>query len=191
MSFLVKYDFTFFYFSQSSETCIFCSSWDIFKFSKVIESLIHALFANFCEQFSSNKIFLPKTRCDWVYFGNFSLFLCVCNTESSPHPYLPHPPTATVKLAFFGLELKSFSYWTSTQTGNYRIDKWLLSKYGRVQSAPMTSSEASLISMMSSVYRGPIRPLAVGWAASQGQWGKGLSTLKGRNNVQTGQLVLR
>ncbi len=31
---------------------------------------------------------------------------------------------------------------------------------------------------MSSVYRGPIRPLAVGWAASQGPgqpWGKGLT----------------
>ncbi len=46
------------------------------------------------------------------------LFSCVCATQKAP----PHPPTATVKLASdwlgVGLELRSFFYWTSTQTGN-------------------------------------------------------------------------
>ncbi len=53
------------------------------------------------------------------------IFSCVCATQKAPpHPYLPQPPppTATVKLASdwlgVGLELRSFCYWTSTQTGN-------------------------------------------------------------------------
>jgi hypothetical protein len=85
----------------------------------------------------------------------------VCATQKAPTSYPLTPPTATVKLAsdwlFVGLELRSFYYWTSTKIGNKMIDQWLLSKYGRVQSA-----ESSLISITSSVYRGPIRPLAVG-----------------------------
>ncbi len=113
-----------------------------------------------------------------VLWRFFSFPVCVQHRKLPPPLPSPSPTTANVKLASdwlgVGLELRSFCYWTPTQTGNLRIDKWLLSKYGRVQSAPLTSSEASLISIMSSVYRGPIRPLAVGWAASQGPWGKGL-----------------
>jgi hypothetical protein len=47
-----------------------------------------------------------------------------------------------------------------------------------VQSAPLMSAEWSLISR-SSVYQYPIR-LAVGWASSQGLWGRGLNFLKAK-----------
>ncbi len=111
-----------------------------FQILKVIESLVHALLANFYEQYSSNKVFMPKTRCDWVCLGNFSLFLSVQHRKLPPPLPPPTPTTATVKLASDwlggGLELRSFCYWTSTKTGNQKIDKWLLSKYGTVQSAP-------------------------------------------------------
>jgi hypothetical protein len=102
----------------------------------------------------------------------FSFPMCATQ-KASP----PHPPTATVKQASdwqgVGLGLRSFCCWP--QLRQERIDKWLLTKYGRVQSAPLTSSESLLISIMLCVYRGPIRPLAVGWAASQGPWGRGLT----------------
>jgi hypothetical protein len=108
---------------------------------------------------------MPKTRCDLVYLGHFDLFFPVGEQNRKlPRPY--PPPTVTIKLAsdWLGvvLELRSFYYWSSTKIGNQRIDEWLLSKHGRVQSAPLMSSESSLISLILFVYRGLIRPLALG-----------------------------
>ncbi len=74
-----------------------------------------------------NNLVLTKFSClkrDAIeYTLAIFLFSCVCATQKAPQPLPPPTPTtATVKLASHwlgvGLELRSFCYWTSTQTGN-------------------------------------------------------------------------
>ncbi len=88
----------------------------------MIESLVHALLQTFMNNLVLTKFSCLKRdviECTLAIF----LFCCVCATQKAP-PTLtsPTPTTATVKLASdwlgVGLELRSFSYWTSTQTGN-------------------------------------------------------------------------
>jgi hypothetical protein len=87
------------------------------QFLKVKESLVHALFANFYDQFNSNKVFMPKMSRNLVYLGNFYLFPSVQH-RNLPLPLPLDPPTATIKLASdwlgVGLELRSCCYPTST-----------------------------------------------------------------------------
>jgi hypothetical protein len=57
-----------------------------------------------------------------VLWQFFSFPVCVQHRKLPPTLTSPTHTTATIKLASdwlgVGLELRSFSYWTSTQTGN-------------------------------------------------------------------------